>query len=170
MATKNQIEANRRNALRSTGPKSAAGKVRSSQNALKHGGYAKALLTPDELDVDFTQWKNIFFARYSPQNEFDQYEVESLAALAWRLRRFGRMEAEILSIHGYEPQDQVGSAEQDHYAGAGWGFTHDSSKARSVLALSQVEDKTYRHYLTVKKQLEGRLSGSTGCDGRLGRT
>jgi hypothetical protein len=37
MATQRQIEANRKNARRSTGPRSTSGKERSSQNAVKHG-------------------------------------------------------------------------------------------------------------------------------------
>lgn len=37
MASKRQIEANRRNARRSTGPKTAAGKAKASRNALCHG-------------------------------------------------------------------------------------------------------------------------------------
>jgi hypothetical protein len=37
MASKRQIEANRTNAKRSTGPKTKAGKARSSRNALRHG-------------------------------------------------------------------------------------------------------------------------------------
>ena len=40
MATDAQIQANRNNATRSTGPRSEAGKVTSTQNSLKHGGYA----------------------------------------------------------------------------------------------------------------------------------
>ena len=37
MATQKQIEANRRNARKSTGPRSASGKKRASRNALMHG-------------------------------------------------------------------------------------------------------------------------------------
>ena len=37
MATKKQLEANRTNAKRSTGPKTAAGKLKSSRNAYRHG-------------------------------------------------------------------------------------------------------------------------------------
>ena len=44
MATARQIEANRRNARRSTGPRTEAGKARSRLNALKHGKRAVAVL------------------------------------------------------------------------------------------------------------------------------
>ncbi|QOZ78409.1 hypothetical protein XH83_25090 [Bradyrhizobium sp. CCBAU 53351] len=37
MASQSQIEANRRNACQSTGPRSAAGKKRAAKNALRHG-------------------------------------------------------------------------------------------------------------------------------------
>src|SRR5690242_1607422 len=37
MATEKQIRANRENAKRSTGPKTAAGRMKSSRNALRHG-------------------------------------------------------------------------------------------------------------------------------------
>src|SRR5262249_50505137 len=49
MATERQIAANRRNALKSTGPRTPEGKARSSRNAVKHGAYARSLpLTPED--------------------------------------------------------------------------------------------------------------------------
>ena len=48
MATQAQIEANRRNAAHSTGPKTDEGKARSSQNAITHGFYAKAFVVRDD--------------------------------------------------------------------------------------------------------------------------
>jgi len=51
MASKKQIEANRRNAKQSTGPRTAAGKAKSKFNALKHGLHAyKAMLNGNGLD------------------------------------------------------------------------------------------------------------------------
>jgi hypothetical protein len=47
-----KAESNRRNALRSTGPRSAAGKASSSRNALKHGLSARGLPVEDENAVN----------------------------------------------------------------------------------------------------------------------
>ena len=49
--SRSQVEANRANAQRSTGPRSAAGKARASQNALRHGLNAKASASTDDQDV-----------------------------------------------------------------------------------------------------------------------
>src|SRR4051812_37843749 len=62
MATAAQIEANRRNACMSTGPKSASGKAKASLNSLKHGERAKAAAPvlpqedPAELVAKVRRW------------------------------------------------------------------------------------------------------------------
>src|SRR5262249_16792729 len=66
MATQKQIEANRRNAQLSPGPRSPGGKFRSSLNALKHGAYSKNLLTPDENDVELAKLERIVRCSFSP--------------------------------------------------------------------------------------------------------
>ncbi|RTM12092.1 MAG: hypothetical protein EKK33_18340 [Bradyrhizobiaceae bacterium] len=51
MATEKRIKANRENAKRSTGPKSPAGKLRSSRNALRHGLSIPADTHPPEVQA-----------------------------------------------------------------------------------------------------------------------
>ena len=53
MATKKQIQANRNNATKSTGPRTGEGKARVSQNALKHGLLARDAVLPDEDPAEF---------------------------------------------------------------------------------------------------------------------
>lgn len=48
MATEKQIQANRNNAKKSTGPRTEKGKARVSQNALKHGLLARDAILPGE--------------------------------------------------------------------------------------------------------------------------
>ena len=52
MSTLSQIEANRRNAQHSTGPRTAEGKAASSMNALKSGIDAESSVIPGEDPAD----------------------------------------------------------------------------------------------------------------------
>jgi hypothetical protein len=54
MATAKQIEANRRNAKRSTGPRTPAGKVTSCRNALRHG-LSLPLVVDAKTSADFDE-------------------------------------------------------------------------------------------------------------------
>lgn len=157
MSTFKQIDANRRNAKRSTGPRTDAGKFRSSLNATKHGAYSRHLLTPDENDADLERLERKYVAHYRPKSELELEEVKDLAGLAWRIRRCARMEAEVLTAHGYDHEHNSG-VEEAYYGGAGWGFIDDCSKARAVQAISQVEDRLRRRHIELKKQLDARLA------------
>jgi len=53
MATEKQLQANRQNALKSTGPKSSIGKMIASRNSTKHGFYSTSVLLPSEDPEEF---------------------------------------------------------------------------------------------------------------------
>ena len=156
MATLKQIEANRRNAGLSTGPKTSNGRFRSSLNATKHGAYSNKLLTPDENDTELARLERMYVAHYRPPSELGLHDVRQLAALDWRLQRYPRMEAEILTLHGYERAHERGT-EGFEYGGAGWAMAHDCSKARAVQAVSQVENRLRRQFLALKAMLDAQL-------------
>jgi hypothetical protein len=77
MATKRQIAANRRNAKKCTGPKTAEGKAASSMNALRHGLRARTVVLPDENREEFDQIHAGLQNQYQPQNPSEQYLVEA---------------------------------------------------------------------------------------------
>jgi len=89
--------ANRRNARKSTGPKSARGKARSARNALKHGLLAQDVVvdTPHghERQADFDALLADLVADLKPQSLIEQTLVERIATCYWRLRRAQRLEA-----------------------------------------------------------------------------
>src|SRR5471032_719830 len=96
MASQTQIEANLRNALHSTGPRSAEGKAASSMNAFKTGIDAESSVIPGEDAAALSALAERFYHDCQPQTEIESLLVDNIIRAAWRLRRFDRIDAEIL--------------------------------------------------------------------------
>ena len=87
MASEKQIEANRRNAQKSTGPKTPQGKAAVRLNALRHGLRARTVVLPDEKPDDFHQLCADLEAEFQPQTRAEQILVEEMAVSHWKLVR-----------------------------------------------------------------------------------
>jgi hypothetical protein len=90
MASAKQIAANRRNALRSTGPKNRE-TVRF--NALRHGLRARILILPDEDPAEFNNLLQDLETEWQPQTPSEFIQVERMAVNYWKLARADRREA-----------------------------------------------------------------------------
>ena len=92
-----KIEANRRNALRSTGPRSAEGKAIVHHNALKHGLLAREVIITRgdgrEDPRDFQGLQARLRSELQPVGVLEEMLVEKIAVSYWRLRRSLRAEA-----------------------------------------------------------------------------
>jgi hypothetical protein len=92
-----QLEANRRNAQRSTGPRTPAGKARVKFNALKHGLLAKSVILPirsrSEKRSRFDALLAQLIEELKPVGILEDMLVEKIAVSYWRLRRALRAEA-----------------------------------------------------------------------------
>ena len=76
---------NRRNAARSTGPRTPEGKSRSRLNALKHGLTARTPVLPGE-DAEAHQARiETFVTSLEPRNELEQYLAEEAAQASWQM-------------------------------------------------------------------------------------
>jgi len=104
MASEKQIEANRANAQKSTGPRTSDGKARSAQNALKHGLTAATPVLPDEDAAAFEALRQRLFEQYQPRVAVGAELVEDLADNLWRLRRVPGIDADILQRDYWESQ------------------------------------------------------------------
>ncbi|MCP5117041.1 MAG: hypothetical protein GY953_39965 [bacterium] len=93
MATKKQINANRQNAKKSTGPRTREGKRRVSQNALKHGLSASQVVIPGEDEAELERLGEAFVETLEPRNEVEVALVRQMVTAEWRLRRIDRVEA-----------------------------------------------------------------------------
>jgi hypothetical protein len=95
MPTQKQIAANRRNAQKSTGPRTPEGKARSSQNALKSGIDSHAQIIRHETPAELEHLKFEYHGRFLPNTPEQRMLVDTLIDCEWLLRRFRRIEAEI---------------------------------------------------------------------------
>jgi hypothetical protein len=101
-----QIEANRRNALRSTGPTSENGKRRSRQNAVRHGLSAETVVEIVEDINDYRGFEAAVIADYDARTAVERELVLRLASLLWRLRRATMIETELLKIQAQVLRDR----------------------------------------------------------------
>ena len=87
MSSLKQIEANRRNALKSTGPSTPEGKERSRCNALRHGLTAETVIAALEDAEDYQAFEAAVIADYDAESAVERELVLRLASVLWRLRR-----------------------------------------------------------------------------------
>ncbi len=92
-----RAKANRANSQHSTGPRTEAGKQRSSQNALRHGLTAQTAVLPTEDPDAYQRHIQQFLDEYQPATPTETQLVHEIANTAWRLNRIPFLEAELLS-------------------------------------------------------------------------
>jgi hypothetical protein len=98
MTSFRQIEANQRNALRSTGPRTDDGKRQSRRNALRHGLTAETVIDGLEDKEDYRAFEAAVIADYDARTAVERELVLRLASLLWRLRRIISIETDLLRI------------------------------------------------------------------------
>jgi hypothetical protein len=96
MATRKQVAANRKNAKRSTGPRTAAGKERSSRNSIKHGLLAQFNPIEGEDPQERSKFEEGIRADLKPKGGFEESLVDRIIKDTWRLNRFDNVEGALL--------------------------------------------------------------------------
>jgi len=92
MSSFKQIEANRRNALKSTGPTTPEGKQRSRCNAIRHGLTAETVIGVLENSDDYEAFERAVISDYDAEPAAERELVLRLARVLWRLRRATNIE------------------------------------------------------------------------------
>jgi hypothetical protein len=87
MSSLKQVDANRLNALKSTGPKTSEGKERSRCNAIRHGLTAETVILGFEDAGDYEAFEATVIADYNAESAVERELVLRLASVLWRLRR-----------------------------------------------------------------------------------
>ncbi len=93
MATQAQIEANRRNAQKSTGPQTPGGKRIASLNSITHGLRSSRTLLTSEDPAEFDTHRNALFEDLAPVGPMETILAARIVTLTWQLNRATRLQA-----------------------------------------------------------------------------
>ncbi len=161
MATTKQINANKKNALLSKGPKTDLGKLNSSKNSLKHGLTAKQLVIGENLK-EFEQYRDQMIEELKPVGILQEQVVFKIIDVGFRLRRIGKIEAgiynqEILHHEADEYKNKIAEKivfkEEDLVQSSdrsinlkGLAFARDCKYGSAILKLNTIEDKLMNKY------------------------
>jgi hypothetical protein len=109
MSTTLQIEANRRNAQNSTGPRTEGGKAVSRFNALKTGIDARSLVIPRENPHVLESLTIEYYDRFQPVAPEQRFLVDAMIAAEWQLRRLRQAEAQLweYGMHEKRPRENL---------------------------------------------------------------
>ncbi len=98
MVSEKQLEANRRNAEKSTGPRTAEGKSNSSRNNLRHGLTGHISLLPTEDREAHDAFCNELIDSFNPETPMERQLAQSIAEDSWRLNRARAIENNMFAL------------------------------------------------------------------------
>jgi len=139
---------NRSNSQHSTGPRTDAGKKRSSLNALRHGLTSHTVVMPEEDAADYQRRTQRFFDDLKPKDSVEEQLVQALADTAWRLNRIPGLETQLLTLGMNADSESIDDADQ-----TAPGL---QDKIRTLSSLSMHEHRLTRKFENTLKQLTER--------------
>jgi hypothetical protein len=100
MTSERRMKANRRNALKSTGPRTLEGKAAVALNGMKHGLLSRETLVQGELEADLVDFGKRLRAQLAPVGELELLLADRIVSCGWRLRRLLRVESRLFKEDG----------------------------------------------------------------------
>jgi hypothetical protein len=175
MSSQSKIEANRANAQKSTGPRTAEGKAKSSRNSTVHAFTSESPLLPDEDPADLQALCDAYFADLRPDGQAEEDLVERIAVAQYRLRRVPLLEAGYFDLRLRmrplpECHNQDGKAKL-----MSWAYQTDCGAHNTLDKLGRYEGRLQREITRLNDNLQpdaavtARLEGlnlGTGHGGR----
>jgi hypothetical protein len=107
MISEKQLEANRRNAQRSTGPKTPEGKAHSSRNNLRHGLTGQITVLPNEDREVHDAFCNELIESFKPETPMERDLAQSIAEDSWRLNRICAIETNMFALGHRDQRSEI---------------------------------------------------------------
>ena len=148
-----QVEANRRNARQSTGPRTEAGKKASSLNALRHGLTARVVVLPTE-DLDaYRNFSAEFLVDLAPETFAERQCAQTIIDTQWRLNRVRSLEDGMLALGHFGPEGQIDPGHPEIHAALTAAAVY-RTHSQAFVNLSMHEQRLYRILREASKSLE----------------
>ncbi len=149
-----KIEANRRNALQSTGPKTDAGKQASSRNAIKHGLYSSTFLLPEEVRSEYAAFCDRYLDEFQPDGLAEENLVQEMIAAKWRLLRLNIVEQGVWATPRCHLTGAASTpAPKPNAIEIGFEAGQNPHCLKSLAAISQLQSRLGREYHRAANQL-----------------
>jgi hypothetical protein len=162
MTSAKKSEANRQNALKSTGPKTPEGKAANRLNAVKHGLLSEQVLLPGEDEEALRELSEHLRAELQPVGYLEDLLVERIIAAYWRLRRLGRVEAGIFAWELYgELAERAQQEARTHEKSGLDQLLEDTSLPSTIL-----DERKHQEALSEAKEMEAKRDAETATLGR----
>jgi hypothetical protein len=159
MTSDKQARANRRNALKSTGPKTPEGKATIRHNALRHGLLSRDILLPGEDEVALRELGERLWEELQPVGAVESMLVNRIISSTWRLQRLGRVEAGIFAWELYGEMAERARKEADTY-------TSDLMDVVRNVDITITDEEKHREALSKAKEMEAMQDAETATLGQ----
>jgi hypothetical protein len=148
MSTLKQIESNRANSRKSTGPKTPEGKARSSRNATTHGLLAASVVLDGESKTRFYSLLNSLIDELKPVGPCEYALVESMAVARWRqMRLWGFQKAALAEEVRRHQADSTGEgAPADNHVASAIAFRNLGQSSRALDLMHRYETAYFRMF------------------------
>jgi hypothetical protein len=159
-----QIDANRQNALKSTGPKTLEGKAAVRLNAIKHGLLSQETLLPGEDEEALRELGERLRDELQPVGELENLLVDRIIAAYWRLSRLGRVEAGIFAWELYGEWARRARQEASSYTKQEGGLGDDFDYLRPTTVITDQEK--HQEATSKAREMDAKQEAETATLGR----
>jgi hypothetical protein len=163
MTSEKKAEANRRNALKSTGPRTLEGKAAVRLNALKHGLLSQEMLLPGEDEEALRELGERLRNELQPAGELENLLVDRIISAYWRLRRLGRVETGIFAWERSEELAERAEREAHRYES---GRREDLEDLVKGLDITITDEKKHEEALSRARRMRSEQEDETATLGR----
>jgi hypothetical protein len=166
-----KIKANQRNAQKSTGPVSIAGKSWSRRNSVKHGLFAMDVVTIGENKLQFEEFNKQLIKELKPIDMLSMQIANKIVYTAWNLRRCDKIQSGLLAyeMQSYEADEyknKLAEIRHSNFAKTdetkvnyqnllmGLAFIRDCNSGNATIKLGSYETKLLNRYTKLIEQLK----------------